>query len=71
MYICICNAVTDKQLLEAQQNSNHSVDQVIKQLGVGSCCGSCLDKAEDLLLNNAGVKTFNPANFATAALTAS
>ena len=68
MYICICNAITVKQLLKAQQSGCHSIDDIIQELGVGDCCGSCLDKAEDLLIENAGVKTFNPANFANLSL---
>ena len=68
MYICICNAITDKQLLKAQQSSSHSIGEIIQQLGVGDCCGSCLDKAEDLLIENAGVKTFNPLNYANLSL---
>jgi len=68
MYICICNAITDKQLLKAQQNGNHSVDEIIQQLGVGDCCGNCVDKAEELLIENAGVKTFNPLSYANLSL---
>jgi bacterioferritin-associated ferredoxin len=62
MYICICNAITDKQILKAQKNSHDSIDDIIQTLGVGSCCGRCVEKAEDLLIENAGVKRFNPAH---------
>jgi bacterioferritin-associated ferredoxin len=60
MYICICNAVTDKQILEAQQDGCRSIDEITKTLGVGDCCGSCIEQAEDLLIQNAGVQKFNP-----------
>ena len=68
MYICICNAITDKQILNAQQSGCYSIDDIIQELGVGNCCGRCLDKAEDLLIENAGVKTFNPLNYANLSL---
>lgn len=68
MYICICNAITDKQILKAQQSGCGSIDDIIQELGVGDCCGNCLDKAEDLLIENAGVKKFNPLNFANLTL---
>ena len=61
MYICICNAITDKQILAAQQDGCQSIDEITHTLGVGNCCGNCLDKAEDLLIENAGVQKFNPA----------
>jgi len=60
MYICICNAITDKQILEAQQDGCSSIDEITQTLGVGSCCGRCIEQAEDLLIQNAGVQKFNP-----------
>jgi len=63
MYICICNAITDKQILKTQQAGCYSIDEVIQQLGVGDCCGRCVEKAEDLLIQNAGVQTYNPSIF--------
>ncbi len=68
MYICICNAITDKQILKAQRGGCHSIDDLIQELGVGNCCGRCINKAEDLLIENAGVKSFNPANFSNLSL---
>jgi len=68
MYICICNAITEKQLLKAQQSGCHSTDEIIQQLGVGSGCGGCLDKAEELLIENAGVKAFDPMNYTNLSL---
>lgn len=60
MYICICNAITDKQILAAQQEGCRSIDEITRALGVGNCCGRCLESAEDLLIENAGVQKFNP-----------
>ena len=44
MYVCICKAITDKQLEEAR-NSSKSIKDVCKTLGLGSECGSCLQEA--------------------------
>ena len=68
MYICICNAITDKQILQAQQNGCNSIDDITQELGVGNCCGRCIDKATNLLMENPGVQRFNPLNFANLSL---
>lgn len=44
MYICICKAITDKQLQETSKSCS-SFDEVCKRLGIGSDCGSCLQDA--------------------------
>ncbi len=63
MYICICNAITDKQILEAQSKGCDSIDDIMQKLGVGDSCGKCIIKAESLLIENAGVQRFNPSNY--------
>lgn len=63
MYICVCNAITDKQILQAQKNGCRSINEITQHLGVGSGCGGCVEKAEDLLIENAGVQRFNPLHF--------
>lgn len=60
MYICICNAITDKQILDAQAKDCHSIDEITKSLGVGNGCGRCIEKAEDLIIKNAAVQQFPP-----------
>jgi len=44
MYICICKAITDKQLQEASKSCTN-FDEVCKRLGIGSDCGACLQDA--------------------------
>ncbi len=63
MYICICNAITDKQILKAQAKGCDSIDDIMRELGVGDACGKCIVKAENLLIENAGVQHFNPNNY--------
>ena len=49
MYICICNAVTERQLKECARSGAASLDEVAFQLGVGTACGRCRDCANDVL----------------------
>ncbi|MEM7027219.1 MAG: (2Fe-2S)-binding protein [Pseudomonadota bacterium] len=45
MYICICNAVTEKEIEKAVDNGCNSLRQLEDQLGVASQCGSCACEA--------------------------
>ena len=49
MYVCICNAVTDKQIREAANEGAVSVDDLGKSLKVATCCGRCEDCARKVL----------------------
>ena len=56
MYICICNAITDKQIRRAAMNGVDNVYELRDSLGVASTCGSCADQAQSILneTNNSG-----------------
>ena len=49
MYICICNAVTEKAVRECAQNGVCSIDELAFELGVGAGCGRCRDCATEVL----------------------
>ena len=49
MYICICNAVTERAVRECARNGACSLEQLSFELGVGSGCGRCRDYASKLL----------------------
>ena len=49
MYVCVCQAVTDRQIREAANHGVHSVKALKEQLGVASSCGKCARCAHDLL----------------------
>ena len=49
MYVCICKAVTDKQIRRAAARGVDSLYELRETLGVGSGCGSCADMAQDIL----------------------
>ncbi|MAX66149.1 MAG: (2Fe-2S)-binding protein [Bacteriovoracaceae bacterium] len=57
MYICICKAITDKQLEEAQKSSK-TIREVCNNLGLGSECGACMQEAVQMIkkANNASQK---------------
>lgn len=46
MYICLCKGITEKQLSDAVIGRSHqSTKEILKSLGVGSDCGTCLEDA--------------------------
>lgn len=49
MYVCLCRAVTDREILEAVDAGNHSVDSVGESTGAGTCCGGCREYTKDLI----------------------
>ena len=48
MYICVCKAITEKQLEEAKKKSKN-LREIYKNLGLGSECGTCIDDALEVL----------------------
>ncbi len=53
MYICICKAVTDKQIRRAAANGVDNLYELRESLGVGSGCGSCASHAQEILHESA------------------
>lgn len=49
MYVCICNAVTERQVRECAQGGVRCVEQLAGCLGVGAGCGRCRDLAAGIL----------------------
>ena len=49
MYVCICNAVTDKQIRAAAESGVRDLYQLQNTLGVATLCGSCKDQATAIL----------------------
>lgn len=49
MYVCICNAITDKQIRQAAARGATSVTDLTDELGVAACCGSCHESAAEIL----------------------
>jgi len=49
MYVCICNAITDKQIRQAADDGVSDLWQLQKELGVASSCGKCKQAAVEIL----------------------
>ncbi len=49
MYVCICNAITDKQIRAAAESGVRDLWQLQAELGVASNCGSCKEHASEIL----------------------
>ena len=49
MYVCICNAITEKQIREAADAGVRDLWSLQAKLGVASNCGSCGEVAADIL----------------------
>jgi len=68
MYVCICNAITDKQIRKAAESGVQDLWALQRELGVGSGCGSCKEMASDILRENRETKArFEPVRYQPAA----
>lgn len=51
MYICICNAVTEREIRECASLGACSLRDLEQCLGVGTTCGRCRQSAQAVLEN--------------------
>ncbi len=49
MYVCICNALTDQQILTAAEQGARTVADAYRVLGAEINCGQCACLAKDLI----------------------
>jgi bacterioferritin-associated ferredoxin len=49
MYVCVCNAVSDRQIRDAVDHGARTLFEVQCQLPVGACCGRCEDTASKVV----------------------
>lgn len=49
MYVCVCNAITDRDIRHAIRSGATTVGQLKDQLQVSTACGSCADHVENCL----------------------
>lgn len=49
MYVCLCNAITDRQIKDTVAAGASSLTDLQAQLGVATCCGCCADVATSFL----------------------
>ncbi len=46
MIVCVCKAVSDRQIRAAVKDGANSLRDLTRDLGVGTCCGKCLPEAK-------------------------
>ncbi len=49
MYICVCKAVTDRQIKQAVGEGACSLRDLTRELGLGTGCGKCVPAAREVL----------------------
>ena len=49
MYVCVCRAVTDKDIRKAMDEGATTVRELKEKLKVTESCGSCLESVRDLV----------------------
>jgi bacterioferritin-associated ferredoxin len=49
MIVCVCKAVSDRQIRHAVKGGANSLRDLTRELGVGTCCGKCLPEAKSAL----------------------
>lgn len=52
MYVCVCNAVSDKDIVDAVHNGADDLEAIQSELGASSGCGTCREYTE-LVINQA------------------
>jgi bacterioferritin-associated ferredoxin len=59
MYVCICNAVTDRQIREAAASGARTFSDVRRRTGCSDCCGSCESLAIEIFDKAVATRTLD------------
>ncbi|MBL0030563.1 MAG: (2Fe-2S)-binding protein [Rhodanobacteraceae bacterium] len=54
MFVCVCSAVTDRQIERAIAGGADHLDAIAAETGAGACCGSCRPLLLDIIEQHAG-----------------
>jgi len=49
MYVCLCNAITDREIRKAAEQGVTNLQGLKEGLGVATCCGACESCACEIL----------------------
>ena len=49
MYVCICAAVSDRQVVAAIENGADTLEKLGFELGLGLGCGCCREQAQQMI----------------------
>lgn len=50
MIVCVCRAVSHRQIHDAVNRGARNLLPIVKELGLGSCCGRCIPEARATLV---------------------
>ena len=67
MIVCVCKAVSERQIRNAVKGGAHSLRDLTRELGVGTCCGKCLPEAKAALCASLDACESRPGLFSPAA----
>jgi bacterioferritin-associated ferredoxin len=59
MYICICNAITERAIREAAADGVRTLAELAQRTGCGDCCGNCVDLAAEILAETRRSRTLD------------
>lgn len=62
MYVCLCNALTDRQVREARNSGAKSVSHVFRSTGSKPECGKCVHCVRDILKEPQALSTLERAS---------
>lgn len=55
MFVCICHAITEKDIADAVEQGAGTIQELRDQLNVGNQCGKCVQYAKSVIADT----TFN------------
>ncbi len=61
MYVCLCKAVTDRQIKESLMGGAASFADIRRELGVATQCGKCSQLAKTIIETTVRKTPFEPA----------
>ena len=59
MYVCICNAVTERAIREAAESGVRTLAELSRRTGCSDCCGTCSDLAQQILQDTHRTRTLD------------
>jgi bacterioferritin-associated ferredoxin len=59
MYVCLCNAVTERAIREAAASGVRTLSDLSRRTGCSDNCGSCADLASEILADAHRTRTLD------------
>jgi len=59
MYVCICNAITERTIREAAASGVRTLAELSTRTGCSASCGTCADLAQQILEDTHRTRTLD------------